>query len=86
MSLLDALRPAFPRWGLPVLLLAAGCASRDVPARYPATSAASPKGAAGPVLHVTKSLEGDPTGGDYEKPDAGSENPHAHHGGHHHGH
>lgn len=48
-----------PRLWVP-LLLVLGCASREVPARYPETSAASPEASVGASLQVTRTLASDP--------------------------
>lgn len=74
-----------------------GCATREVPARYPASSAAAPDAQQAVPLAVTTSLKQDPPlPGDAQdgwerlhddnnaQPAAPA--PHSHHGHHHHGH
>lgn len=88
---------AAPRLWLPPLLLVLGCASREVPSRYPETSAASPKAPAGASLQVTQALASEPPLPGTEAPgwqglnDAAqptgtsteAADPHAQHRGHH---
>ena len=79
-------------WGAALLL--AACATRDVPASYPESSAASPKAPAAPALQVTQALAGDPPppgataagwhGLDAQRADGGAVDPHARHRGHQH--
>ncbi len=54
-------RPKHAR-ALALLLLAAlaGCASRTVPAQFPASAPASPGAGAAPPAQVTAALDGDP--------------------------
>jgi len=81
------------RWLVIGLILAASsaCASRSVPGRYPAQSAASPQASAAPVAVVTRALAGDPplpgedhTGWAGLAPKPGK--PKSSHGAPHHGH
>jgi hypothetical protein len=91
-------RPSFaaPSLWVPLLLLSLGCASREVPARFPQSSAASPEAPAGVSLTVTQALASEPPlpgleqqgwqGLDEATPsagDAGAVDPHAAHRGHH---
>jgi hypothetical protein len=91
-------RPSFaaPSLWAPLLLLSLGCASREVPARFPQSSAASPEAPAGVSLTVTQALASEPPlpgleqhgwqGLDESTPsavDAGAVDPHAAHRGHH---
>ena len=80
------LREPYPRasWGWPILLVA-GCASREVPARYPDSSAASPHAPSAQPLNVVTSLQGDEPVA-HQEADAGASEGHAHHHGHDHGH
>ena len=45
---------------LPLLAALAGCASRTVPAHFPASAAASPEAGPAPPAPVTAALDGDP--------------------------
>ena len=91
-------RPFFaaPSPWAPLLMLSLGCASREVPARFPESSAASPEAPAGVALSVTQALASEPPlpgleqhgwqGLDESTPsagDAGPVDPHAAHRGHH---
>jgi hypothetical protein len=76
-------------WLAAGLLGIVACASREVPASYPKSSAASPQAAPGPVQPVTRALASDPpmpgaasTGSSGLGPAPAQQG----HEGHHHGH
>lgn len=80
--------------GIPLLLLV-GCATREVPTRYPESSPASPAAGAAAPLAVTRALDEEPPlpgseGTDWKglrdgTPQVPSHEAHEHHGGHSHG-
>jgi hypothetical protein len=89
-------RIAAPLLWAPSLILLIGCASRDVPTRYPESSAASLEAPTGRSATVTQALAGDPPLPGEESTWQGLEDstpaandadtpvdPHAHHRGHH---
>ena len=86
---------AAPSLWAPLLMLSLGCASREVPARFPQSSAASPEAPAGASLPVTQALASEPPLPGLEQhgwqglnestpaADAGAADPDAKHRGHH---
>ena len=61
------------------MLIAGGCTSRDVPARYPTSSAASADAAKGAAVDVTASLRANNRPAPQTNPPENHEGHHAHH-------